>query len=218
MRTTAAVRDFTDEPVEDEALRAILDDARFAPSGGNRQGWKVAVVKDPTIRRSLADLCAPVWGEYLAQAAQGETPFSVQRPTTVDLDAARREPPPNPLFDQIESVPVVLVVAVDLGALAVSDKDLERHSIVGGGSIYPFCHNLLLAARDHGLGGVLTTFLADPDRGVSAGGTPRRPWHRRDDLPRSPRAPGDPSPSRRGRAVQHHRPVRRPGIRPDSSA
>ncbi len=160
MRTTAAVRDFTDEPVDDEVVHEILDDARFAPSGGNRQGWRVAVVKDPTIRRSLADLCAPVWGEYLAQASLGETPFSVQRPTTVDLDAARQDPPPNPLFDRIESLPVVLVVAVDLGTLAVSDKDLERHSIVGGGSIYPFCHNLLLAARNRGLGGVLTTFLA----------------------------------------------------------
>ena len=33
-------------------------------------------------------------------------------------------------------------------------------AITGGGSIYPFCWNLLLAARSRGLGGVMTTFLA----------------------------------------------------------
>jgi nitroreductase len=54
----------------------------------------------------------------------------------------------------------VLVVAVDLGALAVMDKDLDRPSVVGGASIYPFCHNLLLAARSRGLAGVMTTFVA----------------------------------------------------------
>jgi nitroreductase len=31
---------------------------------------------------------------------------------------------------------------------------------VPGASIYPFCWNVLLAARDRGLGGVLTTFLS----------------------------------------------------------
>ena len=41
MRTTFAARQFTDAPVEDAVIRRILDNARFAPSGGNRQGWKV---------------------------------------------------------------------------------------------------------------------------------------------------------------------------------
>ena len=38
MRTTGAVRRFTDDPLPDEVLERILDNARFAPSGGNRQG------------------------------------------------------------------------------------------------------------------------------------------------------------------------------------
>ena len=159
MRTTAAVRDFTDEPVPDAVLHEILDDARFAPSGGNRQGWHVVVVKDPVQRRRLADLSAPVYGEYAAQGALGETPFSVVRPTEADLVAAAADPPINELFADIETAPVVLVIAVELGALAVLDKDLARHSIVGGASVYPFCHNILLAARDRNIGGVMTTFL-----------------------------------------------------------
>ena len=38
MRTTFAAREFTDDPVPDEILQRVLENARFAPSGGNRQG------------------------------------------------------------------------------------------------------------------------------------------------------------------------------------
>jgi hypothetical protein len=43
MTITFASRDFTDEPLPDDTLFKILDRARFAPSGGNRQAWKVIV-------------------------------------------------------------------------------------------------------------------------------------------------------------------------------
>ena len=46
MRTTGAVREYTDDPLPDEVLERILDNARFAPSGGNRQGTHVVVVRD----------------------------------------------------------------------------------------------------------------------------------------------------------------------------
>ena len=46
MRTTFACREFQDEKIEDEVTHRILDSARFAPSGGNRQGVHVVVVKD----------------------------------------------------------------------------------------------------------------------------------------------------------------------------
>ena len=52
MRTTGAVRRFTDDPLPDEVLERILDNARFAPSGGNRQGAHVIVVRDRETRRS----------------------------------------------------------------------------------------------------------------------------------------------------------------------
>ena len=53
LRTTGAIRDFTDEPVPDEVVFRILDTARFGPSGGNVQGWRVVVVKDRATRRTL---------------------------------------------------------------------------------------------------------------------------------------------------------------------
>ena len=44
MRTTFAAREYTGESINDEILYSILENARFAPSGGNRQGNRVIVV------------------------------------------------------------------------------------------------------------------------------------------------------------------------------
>ncbi|MBX3312993.1 MAG: nitroreductase family protein [Actinobacteria bacterium] len=159
MRTTAAVREFTGDPVPDEVLFRILDRARFAPSGGNQQGWHVTVLRDRERRRHLADLCSATWTRYVAEQVAGHRAYGVIDPAPPDVEVPD-EPTPNPFLDHIEDVPVVLVVTVDLATLAVLDRDLDRWSIVGGASIYPFVHNLLLAARDEGLGGVMTTFLA----------------------------------------------------------
>ena len=157
LRTNPAVRSFTHEPVSDEVLTELLETARFAPSGGNRQPWHVAVIKDATLRRQLADLCSPVWSEYVAIGQTGVTPFSVigEQQQLDDYPAQA-----NPLLDAVESVPVVLVVAADLAQVAMMDKDLDRAALTGGASVYPFVQAILLAARDRDLGGVMTTFLA----------------------------------------------------------
>ena len=49
------------------------------------------------------------------------------------------------------------MVLADLRRLAAVDRDLDRYTLVGGASIYPFVWSVLLAARAEGLGGVLTT-------------------------------------------------------------
>jgi nitroreductase len=40
------VRKFKDTPVPDEVIQEMLEMARLAPSGGNRQGWVFGVVRD----------------------------------------------------------------------------------------------------------------------------------------------------------------------------
>ena len=71
LRTTGAVREFRSDPVDDDVVARILDNARFAPSGGNRQGWHAVVVKDPATRTALRDLYLPGWREYLAMRQAG---------------------------------------------------------------------------------------------------------------------------------------------------
>lgn len=164
MRTTAATREFTPEPVDDAVLHRILDHARFAPSGGNRQGWDVIVVRDRQIRVAVRDLCVLGWREYIAHVERGQVPFAPidhgrWTGPAVDLEAARAVERPAPFVDHLDTVPVMLIVTARLDQLAVLDNGLDRQSIVGGASIYPFIQNLALAARDVGLGAAVTTFL-----------------------------------------------------------
>lgn len=159
MRSSGAVRAFTSEPIRHEVLYQVLDDVWFAPSGGNLQGWHVIVVRDPVQRRHLADLSIMAWERYLTEQAAGFRGFGVVDRAPEDLEL-RDDLPRHTMLTSIEDVPEVLVVTVDLRVLAVMDRDLDRPSLVGGGSIYPFVQNILLAARNQGLGGVLTTFLA----------------------------------------------------------
>ncbi len=170
MRTTPATRTFTDEAVPDEVLHRILDHARFAPSGGNRQGWHVIVVRDADTRTALRELYQAAWREYMAHVRIGKVAFSPGpsrfSQTWVDLDEAGRTEAPNPFADHLDEHPVVLVVCVALEALAVLDHGLDRQSIVGGASIYPFCHNIMLKARDEGLGGVMTTAICRQEPAV----------------------------------------------------
>ncbi|HEX4820470.1 MAG TPA: nitroreductase family protein [Acidimicrobiales bacterium] len=160
LRTTGAIRDFLPDPVSDDTLARILDTARFAPSGGNRQGWHVVVVKNDATRTALRDLYLPGWYEYLAQRAAGLTPWAPITDRSAEataIDRAGAIPPGTGFPENLDQSPVVLVLFADLRALAAVDRDLPRYTFAGGASVYPFAWNLLLAARAEGLGGVITT-------------------------------------------------------------
>ncbi len=164
MRTTAAVREYTDDPLPDEVLTRILDNARFAPSGGNRQGTRVVVVRDAQTREQLADLGMPGAKRYVAQLRNGEGPWNPLQPCGVDAEtiAAVQVPRESPLRE----APVVLVVCVDLSVVAAFDQELDRIGVVPGASVYPFVWNILLAARNEGYGGVLTTAVVAEEQRV----------------------------------------------------
>jgi nitroreductase len=51
----------------------------------------------------------------------------------------------------------VLVFVVDLKVVAAMDQYLDRVGVISGASIYPFVWNVLLAARQAGFGGTITT-------------------------------------------------------------
>jgi nitroreductase len=164
LRSTGAARQFHPEPVPDEVLVRLLDTARYAPSGGNRQGWRVVVVKDPAKRAALRDIYLAGWYEYLAIGAAGLVPWAPVTDRDAEKEAVARAPQfaeagaAAPGFaETLESAPALLLVLADLSALAAVDRDLPRYTLVGGASIYPFVWSLLLAARTEGLGGVTTT-------------------------------------------------------------
>lgn len=170
LRSTGAVREFLPEPIPDAVLHRLLDTARFAPNGGNRQAWRVIVVKDPATRRSLRDLYLTGWYEYLSMAAAGLVPWAPVTDRAAEAEAVAHAPAlaaeaasrvaagaaPG-LAETLDAAPALLLILADLAALAAVDRDHARYSFAGGASIYPFAQNLLLAARAEGLGGVITT-------------------------------------------------------------
>jgi nitroreductase len=176
LRTTGAVRDFLPDAVEDDVLYRLLDTARFAPSGGNRQAWRAVVVRDPARKATLRDLYLPGWYEYLAQSAAGLVPWA---PMT-DQDAERRalegadavaagaRAGPGGFAEHLDQVPVLVMVLADLRKLATVDRGFDHYTLVGGASVYPFVWSLLLAAREEGLGGVMTTMVVRREAEVRA--------------------------------------------------
>jgi nitroreductase len=163
LRTTFAAREFTDDALPDATLARILDHARFAPSGGNRQGWHVIVVRDRRAREALAELTTPAARRYAAQREAGESPWNPVDPTSIDPAAIERTPVPSHLTEPLLRAAVVLVVCVDLKVVAATDQYLPRVSVVPGASIYPFVWNILLAARALGFGGTITTLVVSQE-------------------------------------------------------
>lgn len=160
MRTTFAARAFTDDPLPDATLYDILDVARFAPSGGNRQGNRVIVVRDQETKNALAELAAPAAKRYTAQVKRGESPWNTINPTAVTAEEAEATAPNPHLMSSFRDAQVCLVFVVDLQVVASMDQFLDRVGVISGGSIYPFVWNTLLAARQAGFGGTITTLAA----------------------------------------------------------
>lgn len=55
IRTRLEIREYADEPVDDDTKRRILDAARLAPSGKNLQHWAFVLVDDEEALVELAD-------------------------------------------------------------------------------------------------------------------------------------------------------------------
>jgi nitroreductase len=168
MRTTFSAREFTSDPVPDGLIATILDHARFAPSGGNRQGWRVIVVRDRATKEALSALTAPAAKRYAAQVALGESPWNTVDPTRADAATIERTPAPPRLIEPVIKAPVVLVVCVDLKVVASMDQHLPRVGVISGASIYPFAWNILLAARHEGLAGTITTLVVSQEPKIQA--------------------------------------------------
>ncbi|SDD18849.1 nitroreductase family protein [Nocardioides lianchengensis] len=168
MRTTPAVREFTGDPLPDEVLHRILDQARFAPSGGNRQGTRVVVVRDYATRERLAELNEPAVRRYVAQAKAGQSPWNpLEEPTPSAAEIAATDVPAA-FTEPLRTAGAVLVFLVDLGVVAATDQDLDRVGLVAGGSVYPLVWNVLLAARAEGYGGTITTMAVAEEPAVLA--------------------------------------------------
>jgi nitroreductase len=170
LRTTGAVREFTGQAVDDAVLARVLDTARFAPSGSNAQAWRVVVVKDADSRRRLRDCYLKGSRDYLALVAAGLRPWSPTNDRAAEARAlaAENNAVPGDFAEKFDEAPVLLALFADLSMLAAIDRDADRYTFAAGASIYPFAWNVMLAAREEGLGGVITTIAIREEAEVKA--------------------------------------------------
>ncbi len=56
VNTRRSVRNYKSDEIPEDVLNRVLDAARVAPSGSNRQPWKYVLVKDPGMRKKIATL------------------------------------------------------------------------------------------------------------------------------------------------------------------
>ena len=166
MRCAPSTRRFRSDPVPREVLERVLDNARFAPSGGNRQGWRVVVVTAEGTRRRLRELYEPRWERYM-EVTGGRAALEAGPESGLRAGRLRMLEGADEYAHTFDRAPVHLVICVQLDALAVVDSELDRPSIVGGASIYPFVQNILLGLRSEGLGAAFTTLLAPAEAEVA---------------------------------------------------
>ena len=172
MRTLRAVRRLRPDPIPDDVLRRVLEAATWAPTGGNRQPWRIIVVKDPVRKKRLGELYGQSWAAYIKRyrTLPPDTPQAVREKSDRVVRAGTY------LATHFHEIPVIAIFCFDPTQLAVTDAKLDRVSVVGGGSIYPAVENLLLACRAEGLGCVLTTLLCESEPEIRQMLAIPQPW------------------------------------------
>src|SRR4051794_38123551 len=101
--------------------------------------------------------------------AAGLTPWAPVTDFDKEREAvANAKPMGDGFAEHLDEVPVLLALFADLRALAAVDRDGDRYQLAGGASVYPFAWSILLAAREEGLGGVITTMVIREEHEVKA--------------------------------------------------
>lgn len=108
IRTRKSIREYQDKPVPQDKLNVVLEAARLAPSGANRQEMKFVVVTDAGLRRKLSE-------------ASGGQKHVASAPVVI---AAVATDPERVMVCGVPAYPVDVAIAVDHMTLAAWDVGL----------------------------------------------------------------------------------------------
>ena len=116
------------------------------------------VVRDQATREALAELNKPAVRRYAAQVAAGESPWNPLQPARPDGRGDRGDRGRRRSSSRRCSPRASCSWSASTSAMVAStDQDLDRVGLVSGASVYPLVWNILLAARNEGFGGTITT-------------------------------------------------------------
>lgn len=155
MSTLRAVRRLKPDPIPEDVLHRVFQAASWAPTGGNVQPFRIVAVREDALKSGLQPLYKDEWQKYTREyrAALDGLGEDARRSTEKMLRAG------DYLADHLGEAPCILVFCFNHEHMAITDENLDRPSVVGGGSVYTAVQNAMLACRAEGLGCVLTTLL-----------------------------------------------------------
>jgi nitroreductase len=163
MSTLRAVRRLKPDPIPDDVMRRVLEAAAWAPTGGNRQPWRIVLVRDRAKKARLGELYSARWAAF---SKHYRTTVPASAPADVRASFKRTLAASDYLAAHFGETPAIAIFCFDPKQMAITDAKQDRPSVVGGGSVYPAVENLLLACRAEGLGCVLTTLLCEDEAAV----------------------------------------------------
>ena len=158
MRTIGACRHYKPDDVPDEIVYRAAEAARFEPQGGNRQPVRLVVVRERATKERLREIYLVPWRPYCEAALAGAQELGAS------LASRRRAVlAANEFAENLADHPLLIVVCARLDALHITDLELDRPSVVGGASIYPFVQNLCIALRVQGVASTVTTLACEAE-------------------------------------------------------
>ena len=157
MRTIGTCRRFKPDDVPDEVIYAAAESARFAPQGGNRQPVRLVVVRERATKERLRDLYLVPWTAYYEAALAGAQALGEYGSREKAVRAA------NEFAHNLADHPLLIVVCAHRDSLHITDLELDRPSVVGGASIYPYVQNLCIALRVQGVASAITTLAVEAE-------------------------------------------------------
>ena len=72
MAKRRTIRDFSDRPVPQEVIEALVRTATTAPSGANKQPWRFVAVRCPEVKRAIRHAAEAEEQEFYARRASAE--------------------------------------------------------------------------------------------------------------------------------------------------
>lgn len=154
IRTTRAMRRFTDEPITTDEIRRCIEAAIQAPSGGNIQPWAFVVLTDPGARATAGAIYKKAYDRY-EKALLAVTPAF--RSAEDEQSFHRTRAASRHLADTMGQAPALVAVCMADIDLTLYDDEGPLDIGTPYASTYPAVQNLMVAARALGIGTTMTT-------------------------------------------------------------
>jgi nitroreductase len=150
IRGRRSIRSFRSDAIPDETITEILDEARWAPSWANAQGWDVFVLRGDALARYKSMMAEKLASEAvpdpdLPMTQRDQWPEHIlarMMYRRVTPGSAPQTPPPRVGLAEVYGAPCMLLFAVD-ERLAAEYASFDLGLLV---------QNVCLAAHDRGLG------------------------------------------------------------------